>query len=94
MGFVKGLTHATGYELDSWEILMRIWATVDGVEKEAYKVDDVGFDCYPPSTNRKSAAKTFVSIEQAAMFLLESPVWGIRMNPGSATIYRGIRISR
>jgi hypothetical protein len=76
------------------ESVVRIWATVDGVEKQAYKVDGVGFDCYPPSTNLKANAETIESIEDAAVFLLKNMTWGVRMNPGSAIIYRGIHISR
>jgi len=73
---------------------VRIWATVNGVEKEAYKVGGISFDCYPSSTNLKAAAKTFETIEEAALFLLTSPTWGIRMTPGAAIIYDGIQIAR
>lgn len=73
---------------------MRIWALVEGTEREAYKVGDSGYDCYPTSTNEKSAARSFALIEEAAIFLLTNPTWGIRMNPGSAIIYRGIQIAR
>lgn len=72
---------------------MRIWAIVKGIEKEAYPIDG-SYDCYPASTNEKSAARSFVLLEEAALFLLTHPTWGIRMNPGSAIIYRGINIAR
>ena len=72
---------------------MRIWALIDGIEKEAYKING-NFDCYPISTNEKREARIFTTVEDAAIFLLSNPAWGIRMNPGSAIVYRGIQISR
>lgn len=73
---------------------MRIWAITDGVEKEAYLVDGTAFLCFPRSENRRAFAKEFRSVGEAAVFLIENPEWGIRMNPGAAIIYSGIQISR
>lgn len=73
---------------------MRIWAITNGVEKEAYLVDGKAFACFPRSENQKAFAKEFPTVEQAAVFLIENPAWGIRMNPGAAIIYSGIQISR
>lgn len=72
---------------------MRIWVRNGGIEQEAYKVGGQGYDCYPPSTNTKANAETFATIEEAAVFLIEHPGWGIRMNPGTAIIYDNIQIS-
>lgn len=72
---------------------MRIWAIVEGIEKEAYVIGGSGYDCYPASTNEKHAARSFVHIEEAAVFLLTHPTWGIRMNPGSAQLFIGELIS-
>jgi hypothetical protein len=72
---------------------MRIWAITEGIEKEAYKVGRSAFLCFPPSENDRRFAKKLPTIEQAAVFLIENPGWGIRMNPGRAIIYDNIQIS-
>ncbi|GGE23383.1 hypothetical protein GCM10011390_48520 [Aureimonas endophytica] len=72
---------------------MRIWANTKGVQKEAYLLHGSRFKCFPPSTNHVASAKEFATVEGAALFLLQNPGWGIRMNPGSAIIYDGINIA-
>lgn len=72
---------------------MRIWAITDGIEKTAYKMGGKAFKCFPSSKNIKDHAVEFADIRAAAIFLLQNEGWGIRMNPGSAIIYRNINIS-
>lgn len=72
---------------------MRIWSVTKGTEKTAYKMDGRVFKCFPPSNNIVDDAVEFSDIRAAAIFLLQNEGWGIRMNPGSAIIYRNINIS-
>jgi hypothetical protein len=67
--------------------------------QQAYKVSKRVFKCFPQSTNTLETGGTknvreFEEIEAAAIFLLKNPTWGIRMNPGSAIVYRNIEIVR
>ena len=71
---------------------MKIVADVNGSRREAYKVGGLAFKCFPSGTNLKDKAKEFATVEEAAAFLKRNPSWGIRMNPGSAIIYDGIRL--
>lgn len=71
---------------------MRIVAIVDGVAKEAYRLGGTHYKCFPRSDNEVANAKEFATIEEAAIFMIRNPGWGIRMNPGSAIIYNGIQI--
>jgi hypothetical protein len=73
---------------------LRILSHKNGAWKEAYKVGGRTFKCFPPSTNLASQAEEFEKVEDAAVFLLRNPSWGIRMNPGSAIVYNNITISR
>lgn len=59
--------------------------------QEAYKIED-NYHCYPKSTNLKKDRQEFRTVEDAAVFLIRNPSFGIRMNPGSAIIYRDIVI--
>ena len=76
---------------------MRIRNSATG--QEAYRVQDQDtgleqFDCYPidrPS-NEKKYAVSFDQIRDAALYLLNNPGAGIRMNPGSAIISEHIVI--
>jgi hypothetical protein len=72
---------------------VRIWAITNGVQRRAYKVGGLTYDCYPPSANEKTVAKSFHTIEEAAEFLRGHPGWGIRMNPGTAIIFDNIQIT-
>jgi hypothetical protein len=69
---------------------MRIYAVTGGVTKEAYRVGGTHYKCFPRSDNMNG--KEFATVEEAAVFLIRNPGWGIRMNPGAAIIYRGIQI--
>ncbi|MER9233980.1 hypothetical protein NKI56_18070 [Mesorhizobium sp. M0622] len=71
---------------------MRIYAVTNGVEKEAYRLSGAHFKCFPRSDNGVANAREFATIEEAAIFMIKNPGWGIRMNPGSAIIYNGIQI--
>ena len=42
----------------------------------------------------KTAYKNFSTIEDAAIWLIENPEWGIRMNPNWSLIYGDIAIER
>jgi hypothetical protein len=72
---------------------MRIFAEVNGTRREAYKVGGVSYKCFPPGSNMASDAREFSTIEEAAKFLQAHSGWGIRMNPGSAIVYKNIKIS-
>jgi hypothetical protein len=65
----------------------------NGEETEAIRVDGM-YRCYPKSTNTKEHAVEFERIEDAAVFLILKPDWGIRMKSGSPIKYRDIRIVR
>lgn len=71
---------------------MRIYAVTNGVEKEAYRLSGTHFKCFPRSDNEVANAREFATIEEAAIFMIKNPGWGIRMNPGSGIIYNGIQI--
>ncbi len=71
---------------------MRIYAVTNGVEKEAYRLSGTHYKCFPRSVNDVTNAMEFATIEEAAIFLIKNPEWGIRMNPGRANIYSGIHI--
>jgi hypothetical protein len=73
---------------------LRILAFKDGNWKEAYKVGGTVYKCFPRSTNLAEQAEEFEKIDDAAVFLIRNPDWGIRMNPGSAIVYNNITISR
>jgi hypothetical protein len=61
--------------------------------QEAVPVNGV-YKCFPKSENERRLAREFTSLEDAAAFLCSNPTWGIRMQPGSAIIYRDIVIER
>lgn len=73
---------------------MRIYADTLGKRQEAYKVGGRAYKCFPPSSNTLANAIEFTDIRDAAVFLLQNPDWGIRMNPGSAIKYQDIVIER
>jgi hypothetical protein len=73
---------------------MRIVSTKNGTTQKAYKVSGKAYKCFPQSINTLDEAKEFEQIEDAAVFLINNPTWGIRMNPGVAIIYRNIEIHR
>lgn len=64
-----------------------------GADTEAKQIDGA-YWCYPKSTNTKDHAVGFDRVEDAAIFLIMQPSWGIRMQAGSPFKYRGIRIVR
>jgi hypothetical protein len=66
----------------------------DGVRLDAHQYTDGFFKCFPKSCNRVEEAKFFTELRKAAVFLVENPEWGIRMNPGMPIIYDGITIIR
>lgn len=70
---------------------MKIVADVNGTRREAYKVGGVAFKCFPSGTNLSKNAEEFATVADAAEHLRLNPSWGIRMNPGSAIVYGGIR---
>jgi hypothetical protein len=71
---------------------MRIVARKNGSQQEAYKLHERVYKCCPRSNNKADSAQEFATIEEAAIFLIKHPGWGIRMNPGSAITYDGISI--
>ncbi len=73
---------------------MKIRSGKGASAQEAYKVGNRFYKCFPISNNVVVNAKEFESIEDAAVFLIQNPTWGIRMNPGSAIIYKNIEIVR
>lgn len=48
----------------------------------------------PVTGKSKSIFQRFASIEDAAVWIIENPKWGIRMNPGWSLVYREILIER
>lgn len=73
---------------------MKIVATdLNGADTEAKKINGA-YWCYPKSTNTKAHAVSFERVQDAAVFLILKPDWGIRMQSGSPIKYRGIRIVR
>lgn len=73
---------------------MEIYAiSATGVRQTAYRIGGV-YKCFPPSENENTHAQEFSTIQEAAIFLIQNPSWGIRMNPGSAIKYRDIQIAR
>ena len=73
---------------------MEVYAHVNGARRDAHRHEDGLFKCYPKGTNLVDTARCFSDLRDAAVFLVQHPAWGIRMQPGSAIIYEGIQIAR
>ncbi len=76
---------------------MRIYSKV--TNQEAYLVKDQHtgrerYDCYLQHrpNNEKAQAHSFENLKDAAIFLLNNPGTGIRMNPGSAIVSENLVI--
>ena len=61
--------------------------------QEAALVDGL-YQCFPKSEDNRGKSVRFSTIEKAAAYLCENPDWGIFMEPGGETVYRGIVIER
>ena len=73
---------------------MQIYQEIRGSRLDAKRHSDGTYHCYPKSENNKTKRKTFETLIDAALFLIENPDWGIQMSSGGGIIYKDIVIIR